>query len=69
MYSYLCSAEERQGDVAEGPKGFPYHFCLLDPTSGLKLRDLYLVNCYWLLSLGHFLPALKVFHLHWRSHG
>lgn len=69
IYSYLCSAEERQADVAEGPKGFPYHFCLLDPTSGLKSRDLYLVDCYWLLSPGRFLPALKVVHSRWCSRG
>lgn len=67
--SYLCSAEERQEDVAEGPKGFPCHFCLLGPTSGLKLRDLYPANCCWLWSPGRWLPAGRVSHWHCCSCG
>lgn len=61
---YLCSAEERQQDVAEGPRGFPHHFCPSGPTSGLRWRGLCPANCCWLWSPGHWLPAGRVSHWH-----
>lgn len=67
--SYLCSAGERQEDVAEGPRGFPCHFCLSGPAGGLRWGDLCPAGCCWLWSPGRWLLAVRVSHWHCCSCG
>lgn len=67
--SYLCSAGERQEDVAEGPRGFPCHFCLSGPAGGSRWGDLCPAGCCWLWSPERWLLAVRVSHWHCCSCG